>query len=278
MKKTVNTIIIAFLLLLSIQLKAQTDYTYTLIDNNNFNYTIQIVPETNTSTFATSVQSYGFTIILSDGVTGSIQSSLGSSASATFFDGNNVGDPSIDGYLITETLGSPISIDAPSTGMNTTVVTFQLNQPASAGTISILANDSSLATTVTPLQSFLTADATNDGMSNFSNTVNTPSGLSGTSLHNFMPLSIEDNSFQDFSISPNPVNTSEAKFTINWSNNSQNVSMSFIDLQGRLVKDYGQFMLNSGANTVNIQNVQTGIYFLKIKADSKTLTKKIIIE
>ncbi|AXG71974.1 hypothetical protein KORDIASMS9_04232 [Kordia sp. SMS9] len=37
-------------------------------------YTIGAVPNTSSNTFATSVQSYGFTIVLPDGITASITS------------------------------------------------------------------------------------------------------------------------------------------------------------------------------------------------------------
>lgn len=47
-------------------------YTYTLIDNESFNYTIAAVPNVSASNFSTSMQSYGFTIILPDGVTATI--------------------------------------------------------------------------------------------------------------------------------------------------------------------------------------------------------------
>lgn len=133
----ITTIIIILLSLFTIQIHAQDGYTYTLIDNSSYSFTIGAVPNTSANNFATSMQSYGFTIIVPDGVTISMTSSLGNAASATFFDGTAVGQPSIDGYLITETLGSPVSLVAPSTGTTSNVVTIQVNGSPTSGIIYI---------------------------------------------------------------------------------------------------------------------------------------------
>ena len=106
------------------QVNAQDGYTYTLSHNGGYSFTVQAVPNTRSNNFSTSVQSYGFTLTLPDGVTITTDSSLGSAASASFFDGSSVGMASIDGYLITETLGSPVSLPAPSAGTNSDVFSF----------------------------------------------------------------------------------------------------------------------------------------------------------
>ncbi|WP_034062622.1 T9SS type A sorting domain-containing protein [Lacinutrix jangbogonensis] len=169
--RKIKILIITLLGLFVGQLHAQDGYTYTLVDNGAYSYSIAAVPNASASNFATSVQSYGFTVIVPDGVTLSVTSSLGSSASPTFFNGTDVAQPTIDGYLITETLGSPAALPAPSAATTTPVVTIQVNGSPLAGIMYILANNSALATSVTPLKSFMQADMIDNGMVAFTNVV-----------------------------------------------------------------------------------------------------------
>ncbi len=268
-KITLPTLLFFIISMISFQIKAQDGYTYTLIDNGSYSYTIGAVPNASASNFATSVQSYGFTIILPDGITASVTSSLGNAANATFFDGSNVAQPTIDGYLITETLGSPASMPAPSSGTTTNMVTIQLNGSPTSGTISILANDSALATTVTPLKSFMQADMIDNGMAEFVNTVDpNASGISGTTSYDFATLSTPDSEVFDFSIYPNPTTD---KLYINQIDNLKKVEV--INMNGQLV-----FSKENNLETIDVSHLQNGVYFLKVYAQNGSTAKKFIKE
>jgi hypothetical protein len=158
MKNTIKIIVVSVMCLLAFQLKAQDGYTYTIQHNGAYSFTIQAVPNTSSNNFATSVQSYGFTIVVPDGVTITSNSSLGSTALLNFFDGSAIGQAAIDGYLVTETLGSPASLPAPSAATNSNMLTFTVNGSPTTGTMYILENNSALATTITALKSFMQAD------------------------------------------------------------------------------------------------------------------------
>ncbi|MBC8754665.1 T9SS type A sorting domain-containing protein [Kordia sp. YSTF-M3] len=238
------------------------------MDNGSYNYTIGAVPNTSSNTFATSVQSYGFTIVLPDGVTANITSSLGNTASATFFDGNAVGQSAIDGYLITETLGSPVSLAAPSAGTTSNIVTIQLNETPTSGTIYILENNSALATTVTALKSFMQADMEDDGMATYSNRVDAnASGISGTSSYDFSTLLVETNELAEILIYPNPV-----KDIINITNTNGNL------VKAEIYNLNGQVLLTKESNltTININKLPSGMYILKLYADTASKTIKIL--
>lgn len=161
-------------------------YTYSLIDNGSNNYTIRATPEPNLVNLNTTLQSYGFTIILSDGIKVSIVSSIGNGASATFFDGRDVGNSAIDGYLISEKLDNPILLPTSSNKGIIDLVNIQLNESQSSEIIYILNNNSKLATTVTALKSFVTADIVDNSISQFKNVVN-PNNLEN-SENQFMPI------------------------------------------------------------------------------------------
>ncbi|RKE95040.1 T9SS type A sorting domain-containing protein [Ichthyenterobacterium magnum] len=264
MKKIISLIIILFL---SLSLNAQDGYTYTLSHNGGYSFTISAVPNASPSNFATSVQSYGFTIILTDGITASITSSLGNGANDTFFDGTNVAQPTIDGYLITEVLGSPISLAAPSSGTNSAMVTVLVNGSPTTGSISILANDSTLATTVTALKSFMAADMVDDGMAMFPNVVDSnTSALSGMTSFNFSTLDVNDSELIEFSIYPNP--TSDY-ITIQSTKTVDNVEI--YDLLGKLV-------MSSSKKHIDVKSLSSGAYLVKVKIDDKITVKKIIKE
>jgi hypothetical protein len=270
MKTQYITTLIILISFFIVQLHAQDGYTYTLIDNGSYNYTIGAIPNASTNNFATSVQSYGFTIILPDGVTASITSSLGSAASANFFDGNNVGQSTIDGYLITETLGSPVALSAPSSGLTSNLVTIQINGAPTAGTMYILENNSALATTITALKSFMQADMIDNSIAEFINVVDpNASGVSGISSFDFSTLSVEKNDFTALSIYPNPVKD----IIYISSNQTKLIKAELHNLNGQLVLSQ-----ENNLTTINVNRLPSGIYMLKLYSDEAQKTIKILKE
>jgi len=257
------------LLLLAFQVNAQDGYTYTLIDNGSYNYTIGAVPNTSTNNFPTSVQSYGFTIILPDGVTASITSSLGGAASFDFFDGSAISQNTIDGYLVTETLGSPISLSAPSSGMTSDMVTIQINGAPTSGTMYILENNSTLATSITSLKSFMQADMVDNSMAEFTNVVDpNAAAVSGMSSFDFSTLSVTaPNELAELSIYPNPVND-----IINITNANIDVIKAEIhNLNGQLV-----LAKENNLTAINISSLPSGMYMLKLYTETAQKTIKIL--
>lgn len=269
--KKIKILIITVLGLFAGQLQAQDGYTYTLVDNGAYSYTIAAVPNASANNFATSVQSYGFTVIVPDGVTLSISSSLGGTASATFFNGNDVGMPTIDGYLITETLGSPMSLSAPSAGTNSSMVTIQVNGSPTNGVMYILENNSALATTVTPLKSFMQADMEDDSMAIYSNRVDpNASAVTAPSTFDFATLSVEDNELQGLSLYPNP-----AKDIV-----KLQVPAGLTDIKIEVFDNTGKqiAMLLSPENTIDVSNIASGLYLITITSNDIKTTKKLIVE
>ncbi|WP_052158140.1 T9SS type A sorting domain-containing protein [Lacinutrix jangbogonensis] len=267
-KNTLPTLIILLLCFFSGQLNAQDGYTYTLVDNGALSFSIAAVPNASASNFASSVQSYGFTIIVPDGVTLGITSSLGSSASHTFFDGTAVGMPTIDGYLITEVLGSPAALPAPSAGTTTTVVTIQVSGSPTTGMMYLLANNSALATTVTPLKSFMQADMVDDAMVAFTNVVDpNASGLSGTLSHMFTTLSTPTSELVGYSISPNP-----ATDVVNITGLENDLtSIEIYNVTGQKV-----LTATNNLESFNVSAFQTGVYFVQLNTETASKTIKLV--
>ncbi|TYC15578.1 T9SS type A sorting domain-containing protein [Bizionia gelidisalsuginis] len=89
-------------------------------------------------------------------------------------------------------------------------------------------------------------------------------------------LSTDDYTLENnFAIYPNPNN---GEFNVKFNATSSNVSLELFDIRGRSV--YTQGFNNSGAfnETINVGNVQSGMYLLNVNDGSRTFTKKIIVE
>ena len=251
---------------------AQDGYTYTFEHSGGLTFTVQAVPNTSSNNFATSVQSYGFTVILPDGVTIDTggATSLGGAASATFFDGSAIGQPSIDGYLITETLGSPATLSAPSAAMNSDMYTFTVNGNPASGTMYILENNSALATTITPLKSFMQADMIDNGSAQFVNVVD-PNGpaVSGMSSFDFNTLSIEEIDMEPISILlyPNPT-----KDFVTIESNATITQIELYDVLGKQVfispEDFN--------NQIDMSDLPAGLYLAVIKLENTQIEKRLV--
>ncbi|WP_420574830.1 T9SS type A sorting domain-containing protein [Kordia sp.] len=274
MKNTIKIFMTSLVFLLATQLKAQDGYTYTLQHNGGYSFTVQAVPNTSANNFATSVQSYGFTLILPDGETIDTGSatSLGGAPSVTFFDGTNVAQPTIDGYLVTETLGSPATLSAPSAATNSDIFTFTINGNPTSGIVYILENNSALATTITALKSFMQADMIDNGMAEFVNVVDpNAAAVSGMSSFNLATLSVEEeNELSGLSLYPNP-----AKDIV-----KLQVPSGITDIQIVVFDNAGKQipMQLSSENTIDVSNIASGLYLINITSNDVKTTKKLIVE
>ena len=269
-KITLPTLFILMLCFFSGQLHAQDGYTYTLVDNGGLSFSVAAVPNMSANNFATSVQSYGFTIIVPDGVTIDTGSatSLGGAASPTFFDGTNVAQPTIDGYLVTETLGSPATLVAPSAGTNSIVYTFTVNGTPASGEMKILENNSTLANTITPLKSFMQADMIDNGMAQFVNVVDpNAAAVTAPSSIMFNTLSTPNAELVGVSIFPNPATD---VVTIKGLENNLK-SIEVLNIAGQKV-----LTAVNNLETINVSKLEAGVYFVNLYTETANTTIKLI--
>lgn len=268
MKKTTFIfLLLTTFILSSSKVSAQDGYTLTLINNGAYSFSIAAVPNTSASNFPTSVQSYGFTILVPDGVTATITSSLGGGANPTFFNGTDIAQPTIDGYLITETLGSPSTLPAPSGGVITPIVTIQINGSPTAGTFYILENNSAIANAITPLKAFMQADMIDDAMPAFTNVIDRNSAaVTAPSSFSFATLSTKDVELTGVHVYPNPVKNVA---TITGVTTIETVELININ---------GQHVLHNTSNlqTIDMSGLSSGIYFARIKTGLGFKTVKLI--
>jgi hypothetical protein len=83
------------------------------------------------------------------------------------------------------------------------------------------------------------------------------------------PLSVNDFNSNSFSLYPNPTNTGSVSIS---STNSQAISVQVFDILGKQVKN-----VTLTNNTLNVSNLNTGVYIVKITQNNTSTTKKLVI-
>jgi subtilisin-like proprotein convertase family protein len=89
-----------------------------------------------------------------------------------------------------------------------------------------------------------------------------------------VPLNVAENSIQNFSLYPNPNN---GDFNIQFNSTSNEpIALSVFDIRGRQI--YANTYSNNGFFNENIQlnNLQSGVYLVKVKDGKNEITKKFI--
>ncbi|MBU2929108.1 T9SS type A sorting domain-containing protein [Winogradskyella psychrotolerans] len=273
MKKiTITTLFIMLFSIFTTTVSAQiVGYTYTLVQNSQFNYTIGVVPDASTSDFIPFVQSYGCVIFIPDGMTIEVTNSFGGAANPQFFDGAAVGFDDKDGYLITESLGSQTELpSAPSAGEMAPMITINIIGEPTSGLIEILANDSALTQSSSQFKSFLTADSVDDDQFIFEDLITTSeSGLSGDSSFDFATLSTSKLSLSDIGVYPNPV---EDTFSIKTAGITIDAAQIY-NINGALVKTIDT---NAIDDAISISDLNSGVYFLQLSSGGAKNTTKLI--
>ena len=95
-----------------------------------------------------------------------------------------------------------------------------------------------------------------------------------TSLGCEVPSAIQDISFSnEISVFPNPNN---ASFSLSIDLNGSSFATAYIvDMLGVTVKELGSY--GRGNSTIDISDLSSGAYFLKVNSGNKSATKKIFV-
>ncbi|MEJ6792342.1 MAG: M12 family metallo-peptidase [Lacinutrix sp.] len=90
------------------------------------------------------------------------------------------------------------------------------------------------------------------------------------------PLSVDEFDLSNsFSVFPNPNN---GEFTVKFNGASENVNLQVVDIRGRSILSNSYNASGDFNQTINLGNVQSGIYLLNVNDGGRTITKKIIVE
>ncbi|WP_422107136.1 T9SS type A sorting domain-containing protein [Winogradskyella sp.] len=169
-----------FILLLG-HLGFAQNYNFDLVQNSTYNFTVSAVAQFDSGGFAPITQSYGFTLVVPDGITITVDTVLptGTTENINLIPGDTpfvVGiDPTMadkELYLITtDTQGRTISAHA--NGAVIPLVTLTVNGAPTSGEIRILDNNSTLANGLgVALDTFFQVDVVDDSTVSFNNEFN----------------------------------------------------------------------------------------------------------
>ena len=86
-------------------------------------------------------------------------------------------------------------------------------------------------------------------------------------------LSTKQNILEDVRFYPNPVNKNNGGFVTISSNSSEKMTAKIYNIIGKMITN--KTVIN---NQIDITNLSTGLYLVKITQDNKTITKKLLIE
>jgi hypothetical protein len=268
-----NIILFITLMVSVLHINAQDGYTYTLSDNGNYSYTISAVSNFDSGAFSPITESYGFVVVLPDGITISVTEYLptGTTGILTPIDGANVIglDPNMadnDLYLITTTTNAGTLASHTNDTVIPLVTLTVIGNPTS-GEISLLSNDSTLANTIgTSLDSFMQVDIIDDNNVVFDNRIVGNAGLSDATAFDFSTLSTNELETVEFSIYPNP--TSDIIHIIT---TSEIDNIELFDVTGKRV------LSKSQTNEIKVNHLPIGVYLLKVYSARGSFTKKVVI-
>jgi hypothetical protein len=114
----------------------------------------------------------------------------------------------------------------------------------------------------------MSADMIDDGTAIFANVVDpNAAAVSGTSTFDFSTLSVEDKQLENLTVYPNPVNDilhiRSGEATIE--------KVEIYNLNGQLVK-----AKSNQIETINMSNLQSGMYLLKLYSNDASKTVKLL--
>ncbi|MEM6721073.1 MAG: T9SS type A sorting domain-containing protein [Bacteroidota bacterium] len=252
------------------------NYNFTLIDNNNFSYTIAAESLFDSGGFQPITQSYGFVIVVPDGTTLNVDQVLpaGTANTVTPIAGSSLApfDATMadkDLFLITtNTAGG--TIDAHANGATIPLFTITITPPVS-GNITLLDNNSTLANAPAlggALDAFFQVDIINDSTVNFTNQFNM---LGTASSIAFTVLSTEEviQPITDLTLYPNPAKDYVEIRTTNLTVDK----VEIFDLSGKLVSE-----VKNPSSQITVSSLESAMYIMIIHTDKGKNIKKLVKE
>ena len=276
MKRQLLTLLIV--VLLPVSLIAQDGYAFTLTHNGVYSFSVAALPNYDSGTYTPLTEQYGFTLVVPDGFTITVDNLLPSGSSIInaggqpqLIQGTDVSplDPTMadkDLFVITITTNAgTLPNHIPDAQLP--LVTFTVNGAPVTGDLTLLDNNSALASNSAlngALDSFIQADITDDGTSNISNRY---LGQTAMTTFSFNTLGIIDIEELGIELYPNPT---QGIIHLNGNVNSI-TQIDIYNLAGQFIKT-----IRNQLKTIDISDLESAVYLLKITNDKSTFRAKII--
>ena len=274
MKKQLLTLLLV--VLLPVSLIAQDGYSFTLMHNGGYSFSVAAVPNYDSGTYTPKTESYGFALVVPDGVTITVDNLLptgttiiNSGGQPQLIEGTSVStlDPTMadkDLFLITTQTNAG---DLPSHVINEQLplVTFTVNGTPITGDLTLLDNGSTLANALAPgLDSFIQVDVTDDATVNF---INGYLGQTAMSSFAFDTLGIIEFEELGIELYPNPT-----QGIIHLNGNINRIKqIDIYNLAGQHVKT-----ISTQFRTIDIGNLDSAVYLMTIVGDTESYSTRVI--
>lgn len=259
------------LLMLPISILAQDGYSFTLTQNGNYSFSVAAVSNYDSGTFTPLTESYGFTIVVPDGVTITVTDVQPSGTVETISPFSGTAVSSIDStmadkdlFLITTTTNAT-NLPSHLLAAQLPLVTFTVDGTPVTGNLTLLDNGSTLANGMGgSLDSFIQVDVTDDSIVNF---INGYLGQTGITSYGFDTLGTIQFEELGLELYPNPT---DGKLFIN-GNTNKITRIEVYNLTGQRV-----LLVEDNFNEINLSALDSAVYMLKILGDNAMFSSKVI--
>lgn len=260
-------------LLLCFNGKAQ-NYSFSLVHNSEYSFSVVAVPDFDSGSFEPMVQFYGFTLVLPAGTTVTVDdiqpnglTLIGGSYSIVPGTAVSSADASMSDkslLLFATDASSGLSIGSHTSGQQISMITFIVNGSPSSGELTLLGNDTLTGLAYPALQNFYTIDAYDDSV--FS-AVDLYSGQTGTSSFDFATLDIVENTLHELTVYPNPVaDAIRIKGDV-----SKIEVVELYSMSGKLI-----YSISNSFESIDVKGLDSAVYFIKLKSGNSTRVIKIV--
>ncbi|WP_299891003.1 T9SS type A sorting domain-containing protein [uncultured Lacinutrix sp.] len=254
-----KTKLVLLALVLSCALQAQT-YQLTLIQNSAYNYSVVAIPDFNSTAPHPYINDQNFTITIPDGVTVSGVSGGYAVPIFTDIDAFNPGEDAIafnlvqDVVLPVHTIGSPIVL-----------TTFSVDGSPTSGAISLLDNTSGLVMAAPSIFSSFFIGTLSGNL--IDSATDNYAGQTGIISYSFSTLSTTSEELTGVSIYPNP-----AKDMVYLKGDTSKLNrVEIYNIAGQLV-----LVQNSGFDRIDISQLESAVYLVKLSAENAEKTIRLI--
>lgn len=254
-------------LLFASVINAQNSYTFSLVNNGNYSYSVTATPNYAKTTPFPTVSQLAFTIMLPDGVTiGPVTGIASATYTQALFDNLDSisGAVGLDAILISNNFDPRESLGEHVINQPITIATFSVLGSPLTGNITLLDNSSALVAASSQFASFFLAEKTG---SNTLPAANEYEMQSGDVTFLLFVLNTESNELEGTSIYPNPVN------------NVLNIKGLETDLnQVTIYTLSGQRVLTQTSNleTINTSALAQGVYFVELRSKNAVKILKVV--
>ncbi|MBO3115519.1 T9SS type A sorting domain-containing protein [Winogradskyella sp. DF17] len=247
-------------------LSAQS-YEFALVQNSDFNFSVVAIPDFD-SVGNTDISDIGFALMLPTGnadvsnLTQFNGRNLSSTeVTAAVLTANGLGDGTRDGFLINLPPGQTLL--SHTSGQQIIITSFDVTNMPTSGQLEILSNSDPIALGLGgTVDSFYNANIDNTTTQDYFGGI-----ASGQGTFMFSVLHVDDATLfqEDLDLYPNPakdITTLDTPLEVN--------EVKVYTINGKLVATF------NGIKTLNIGNLDAGVYLLKIKVNNKISIKRLI--